>query len=226
MDKYETMNKEELTQEEINEQTETTSNENETTEVKEETKKNSKFQEMLNQFVDGVTGNKEQAAKESDETTEEEINPLQEQVEKLMTEKAELSDKYLRLSAEFQNYRRRTAREKMDIIQTAGRDVIKVLLPVLDDFNRAKKAADDNDSIEAFSEGVQLVYEKLHRVLEQKGLKALETNGKVFNADFHEALTEIPAPTDDMKGKIIDTIESGYALNDKIIRYAKVVVGK
>ncbi|MFK7946956.1 MAG: nucleotide exchange factor GrpE [Saprospiraceae bacterium] len=220
------MNKEELTQEEINEQTETTSNENETTEVKEETKKNSKFQEMLNQFVDGVTGNKEQAAKESDETTEEEINPLQEQVEKLMTEKAELSDKYLRLSAEFQNYRRRTAREKMDIIQTAGRDVIKVLLPVLDDFNRAKKAADDNDSIEAFSEGVQLVYEKLHRVLEQKGLKALETNGKVFNADFHEALTEIPAPTDDMKGKIIDTIESGYALNDKIIRYAKVVVGK
>lgn len=217
------MNKEELTQEEINEQTETTSEEMK--EVKEETKKNSKFQEMLHQFVDGVTGNKEQAEEEVEEA-EEDVNPLQEQVDKLMAEKAELSDKYLRLSAEFQNYRRRTAKEKMDIIQTAGRDVIKVLLPVLDDFDRAKKAADDDDSIEAFSEGVQLVYEKLNRVLEQKGLKALETNGEVFNADFHEALTEIPAPTEELKGKIIDTIERGYALNDKIIRYAKVVVGK
>ena len=182
---------------------------------------------MLHQFVDGVTGNKEQDNDESEEEiSEEEINPLQAQIDKLMAEKAEVSDKYLRLSAEFQNYKRRTAREKMDIIQTAGRDVIKVLLPVLDDFNRAKKAADDDDSVEAFSEGVQLVYEKLHRVLEQKGLKSLETNGEVFNADFHEALTEIPAPTEEMKGKIIDTIESGYALNDKIIRYAKVVVGK
>jgi len=218
------MNKEELTQEEINEQAETTSTENEAKEVKEETKKNSKFQEMLNQFVDGVTGNKEQA--EAAENAEEEDNPLQAQVDQLMSDKAELSDKYLRLSAEFQNYKRRTAKEKMDIIQTAGRDVIKVLLPVLDDFDRAKKAADDDDSVEAFSEGVQLVYEKLHRVLEQKGLRALDTNGEVFNADFHEALTEIPAPTEEMKGKIIDTIERGYALNDKIIRYAKVVVGK
>jgi molecular chaperone GrpE len=219
------MNKEELTQEEINEQAETTSTENEAKEVKEETKKNSKFQEMLNQFVDGVTGNKEQA-EEAAENAEEEDNPLQAQVDQLMSDKAELSDKYLRLSAEFQNYKRRTAKEKMDIIQTAGRDVIKVLLPVLDDFDRAKKAADDDDSVEAFSEGVQLVYEKLHRVLEQKGLRALDTNGEVFNADFHEALTEIPAPTEEMKGKIIDTIERGYALNDKIIRYAKVVVGK
>ena len=219
------MNKEELTQEEVNEQAETTSTENEAKEVKEETKKNSKFQEMLNQFVDGVTGSKEQA-EEAAENAEEEDNPLQVQVDQLMSDKAELSDKYLRLSAEFQNYKRRTAKEKMDIIQTAGRDVIKVLLPVLDDFDRAKKAADDDDSVEAFSEGVQLVYEKLHRVLEQKGLRALDTNGEVFNADFHEALTEIPAPTEEMKGKIIDTIERGYALNDKIIRYAKVVVGK
>lgn len=224
------MNKEELTQEEIKEQPETTSNDDSTNEevnqeVKEEPKKNSKFQEMLHQFVDGVKGNKEQEKSEEDKASND-VNPLQEEVDKLSAEKAELSDKYLRLSAEFQNYKRRTAREKMDIIQTAGRDVIKVLLPVLDDFDRAKKAADDDDSVEAFSEGVQLVYEKLHRVLEQKGLKALETNGEVFNADFHEALTEIPAPTEELKGKIIDTIERGYALNDKIIRYAKVVVGK
>lgn len=225
------MNKEELTQEEIKEQEEVTSTEQGVNELKEDSKKKSKLQEVLHKFVDDVTGKDKSEAKVSEEVTdteetEEEINPLQEVVDKLMAEKSELSDKYLRLSAEFQNYKRRTAKEKMDLIQTAGRDVIKVLLPVLDDFDRAKKAADDDDSVEAFSEGVQLVYEKLNRVLEQKGLKPLNANGEVFNPDFHEALTEIPAPTEDLKGKVIDTIEKGFALNDKIIRYAKVVVGK
>jgi molecular chaperone GrpE len=225
------MNKEELTQEEIKEQEEVTSTEQGVNELKEDSKKKSKLQEVLHKFVDDVTGKDKSEAKVSEEATdteetEEEINPLQEVVDKLMAEKSELSDKYLRLSAEFQNYKRRTAKEKMDLIQTAGRDVIKVLLPVLDDFDRAKKAADDDDSVEAFSEGVQLVYEKLNRVLEQKGLKPLNANGEVFNPDFHEALTEIPAPTEDLKGKVIDTIEKGFALNDKIIRYAKVVVGK
>lgn len=225
------MNKEELTQEEIKEQEEVTSTEQGVNELKEDSKKKSKLQEVLHKFVDDVTGKDKSEAKVSEEATdteetEEEINPLQEVVNKLMAEKSELSDKYLRLSAEFQNYKRRTAKEKMDLIQTAGRDVIKVLLPVLDDFDRAKKAADDDDSVEAFSEGVQLVYEKLNRVLEQKGLKPLNANGEVFNPDFHEALTEIPAPTEDLKGKVIDTIEKGFALNDKIIRYAKVVVGK
>jgi molecular chaperone GrpE len=225
------MNKEELTQEEIKEQEEVTSTEQGVNELKEDSKKKSKLQEVLHKFVDDVTGKDKSEAKVSEEATdteetEEEINPLQEVVDKLMAEKSELSDKYLRLSAEVQNYKRSTAKEKMDLIQTAGRDVIKVLLPVLDDFDRAKKAADDDDSVEAFSEGVQLVYEKLNRVLEQKGLKPLNANGEVFNPDFHEALTEIPAPTEDLKGKVIDTIEKGFALNDKIIRYAKVVVGK
>lgn len=197
LDKNETMNKEELKQDEVNEQAET----------------GTKVETDVNE--EGTT-----------EETPSETELLEAEVEKLKAEKAELNDKYLRMFAEFQNYKRRTAKEKLGIIQTAGRDVIKALLPVVDDFNRAKKAADADDSIEAFSEGVQLVYEKLHRVLEQKGLKTLETNGKVFDADIHEALTEIPAPTEDLKGKIIDTIESGYALNDKIIRYAKVIVGK
>lgn len=219
------MNKEELTQEEVNEQVEETQD---TSDVKEGSKKKTKLQDVLHKFVDDVTGKdkSEKTTSEVEEGIEEDVNPLQATVDKLTEEKAELSDKYLRLSAEFQNYKRRTAKEKMDLIQTAGRDVIKVLLPVLDDFDRAKKAADADDSVEAFSEGVQLVYEKLNRVLEQKGLKALDTDGEVFNADFHEALTEIPAPTEELKGKVIDTIEKGYSLNDKIIRYAKVVVGK
>lgn len=217
------MNKEELTQEQVNEQVEETQD---TSDVKEGSKKKTKLQDVLHKFVDDVTGKDKSEKTNGEEAVEEDVNPLQATVDKLTEEKTELSDKYLRLSAEFQNYRRRTAKEKMDLIQTAGRDVIKVLLPVLDDFDRAKKAADADDSVEAFSEGVQLVYEKLNRVLEQKGLKALDTDGKVFNADFHEALTEIPAPTEELKGKIIDTIEKGYSLNDKIIRYAKVVVGK
>ena len=217
------MNKEELTQEQVNEQVEETQD---TSDVKEGSKKKTKLQDVLHKFVDDVTGKDKSEKTNGEEAVEEDVNPLQATVDKLTEEKTELSDKYLRLSAEFQNYKRRTATDKMDLIQTAGRDVIKVLLPVLDDFDRAKKAADADDSVEAFSEGVQLVYEKLNRVLEQKGLKALDTDGKVFNADFHEALTEIPAPTEELKGKIIDTIEKGYSLNDKIIRYAKVVVGK
>lgn len=217
------MNKEELTQEQVNEQVEETQD---TSDVKEGSKKKTKLQDVLHKFVDDVTGKDKSEKTNGEEAVEEDVNPLQATVYKLTEEKTELSDKYLRLSAEFQNYKRRTAKEKMDLIQTAGRDVIKVLLPILDDFDRAKKAADADDSVEAFSEGVQLVYEKLNRVLEQKGLKALDTDGKVFNADFHEALTEIPAPTEELKGKIIDTIEKGYSLNDKIIRYAKVVVGK
>lgn len=202
LDKNEIMNKEELTQDEVKEQTENTASEVET------------------------DVNEESTTEETITEAPSETEALTAELEKLKAEKAELNDKYLRMFAEFQNYRRRTAKEKLDITQTAGRRVIVALLPVLDDFNRAKKAANDDDSIEAFSEGVQLVYEKLHNIMEKQGVKALETNGEVFNADIHEALTEIPAPTEELKGKIIDTIESGYALNDKIIRYAKVVVGK
>ncbi len=138
----------------------------------------------------------------------------------------ELKDKYMRMLAEFENFKKRTRKEKLEFMSVAAKDTMTAILPILDDFDRAKKNADDDSTTEVFTEGVELVYNKLSSVLSQKGLKAMESNGETFDPEFHEALTEIPAPNDDMKGKIIDTIEKGYFLNDKIIRYAKVVVGK
>ena len=138
----------------------------------------------------------------------------------------ELKDKHLRLMAEFENFKRRSVREKMDMMKNAAKDTMTVLLPVLDDFDRARKAAEENDKGDLFAEGIGLVYKKLSSTLEQKGLKPMETNGEAFDPELHEALTEVLAPTEDLKGKVIDTIEKGYWLNDKIIRHAKVVVGK
>ncbi|MFT5167174.1 MAG: molecular chaperone GrpE, partial [Saprospiraceae bacterium] len=139
---------------------------------------------------------------------------------------AELKDKYLRLLAEFDNYKKRSVKEKVEFMKSAAQDTMAVLLPVLDDFDRAKKNAEDENSTEPFSEGVALVYNKLHNSLKQKGLEPMVSNGEVFDPELHEAITEIPAPTEDLKGKIIDTVETGYFLKDKIIRHAKVVVGK
>lgn len=138
----------------------------------------------------------------------------------------DLKDKYMRLYAEFENFKRRTAKEKLDMIAMASKDTITTLLPVLDDFERAKKNAEDPNSAEQFSEGVLLVYDKLNKTLKNKGVERMESNGMDFDPEYHEAITEIPAPTEEMKGKVIDTVEAGYFLNDKIIRYAKVVVGK
>ena len=111
-------------------------------------------------------------------------------------------------------------------MKSAAQDTMSALLPVLDDFDRARKNADDDESTEQFSDGVTLVYNKLNSILQQRGLEPMETNGEVFDPELHEAFTEIPAPSDDLKGKIVDTIERGYKLKDKIIRHAKVVVGK
>lgn len=149
-----------------------------------------------------------------------------EEIIKLEKQNAELKDKYLRLYAEFDNFKRRTVKEKLDLMRTAAQDTMTALLPVLDDFDRAKKNAEDDNNTEVFTEGIQLVYQKLYSVLTQKGLEAMESTGETFDPELHEALTEIPAPTEDMKGKIIDTIERGYKLGDKIIRHAKVVTGK
>jgi len=148
------------------------------------------------------------------------------ELEEKNQELGELKDKYLRLQAEFDNFRKRTMKEKLEFMVTAGRDTISVLLPVLDDFDRAKKNAEDENSTEPFSEGVMLVYDKLYKNLEQKGLKAMESTGEEFDPELHEAITEIPAPNEEMKGKVMDTVEKGYFLKDKIIRHAKVVVGK
>lgn len=148
------------------------------------------------------------------------------EIEGLKNELEESKDKYLRLFAEFDNYKKRNTKERFEILKTAAQDTIIALLPVLDDFDRAKKSAENEHSGEVFSEGVQLVYHKLYHTLEQKGLKVMDSTGVDFDPEYHEAITDIPAPTEEMKGKNIDTIEKGYTLNEKIIRHAKVVVGK
>ena len=145
--------------------------------------------------------------------------------EKLKQENAALNDKYLRLFAEFDNYKRRTQKERIELLQTAGKDVIVSLLPILDDFDRANKAAETAVEVGPIKEGVQLVHNKLKNLLTQKGLKDIESINTPFNTDLHEAITKIPAPNEDMKGKVIDELEKGYTLNDKVIRFAKVVVG-
>ena len=159
----------------------------------------------------------------------EEALPTQEteisEEDKLRAELAESNNKYLRLYAEFDNYKRRTVKERIELQQTAGKDVIMDLLPVLDDLDRALKAMETATDVDAVKEGVALINHKIKTTLGQKGLKEMEAKGVVFDADLHEGITTIPAPSDDLKGKIVDELEKGYFLNDKVIRYAKVVIG-
>lgn len=138
---------------------------------------------------------------------------------------AELNDKYLRLYSEFDNYRKRTIKEKSDIIRSAGEDVFKAIIPSIDDFERAIKANENVTEVEPIKEGISLIYHKLKLACTQKGLESIESIGKPFNVDFMESITNIPAPSEDMKGKVIDEVEKGYKLGDKVIRFAKVVVG-
>lgn len=146
--------------------------------------------------------------------------------EKLQAELAEQKDKYLRLAAEFDNFRRRTAKERMDLIQTAGKDVIVSFLEVLDDIDRAEKQMTNSDDFAVQKEGVLLVFNKVKSTLNAKGVKVLESINTEFDVEKHEAITEIPAPTEELKGKVVDEVQKGYYLNDKLIRFAKVVVGK
>ncbi|MGZ3859651.1 MAG: nucleotide exchange factor GrpE [Flavisolibacter sp.] len=147
------------------------------------------------------------------------------EVEKLRLQVEELNDRYLRQAAEFDNFKRRNARERMELIQTAGKDVITDLLDVMDDSERAQQQMESTDDIQQVRQGVQLVFTKLRNILSSKGLKAMETVGKDFNPDLHEAITEIEAGPD-KRGKVVAEVQKGYYLNDKIIRFAKVVVGK
>ena len=145
--------------------------------------------------------------------------------DKLKGELSQANDKYLRLYAEFDNFRRRTQKERADERSNAGKEVIVSLLPVLDDFERAIKAMENSTDINAVKEGVALVQHKLKNILTQKGLKEMTSKGEAFDAEIHEAITNISAPTNDLKGKVIDELEKGYYLNDKVARFAKVVVG-
>jgi molecular chaperone GrpE len=147
-------------------------------------------------------------------------------ITKLEAELQEQKDKYLRLMAEFDNYRRRTSKERLELIQTAGKDVIVSMLDLLDDCDRAEKQLQSSDDISVQKEGIQLVFNKLRSTMQSKGVKVMESIHEDFDVEKHEAITEIPAPTEDLKGKVIDDVIKGYYLNDKIIRFAKVVVGK
>jgi len=164
----------------------------------------------------------EQVESAQEETVEVDEQVVEEQTkeEKLEAEVKQEKDKFLRLFAEFENYKRRTAKERIELFSTASEDVMKNLLPILDDFDEDKEA-------EELRKGVLLIYQKLIKTLEQKGLKPMEVKkGDTFNADNHEAITQIPAPSDDLKGKIIDIVEKGYLLGEKVIRFPKVVIGQ
>ena len=138
----------------------------------------------------------------------------------------EMQDKYLRLSAEFDNYRKRTLKERIDLIKSAGESVILKIIPVLDDFERAIGFIEGEDFVDESKQGIFLIYKKMKEILTQQGLKEIETLHKEFNTDIHEAVTKVPAPDNELKGKVVDVIEKGYMLGDKVVRYAKVVVGE
>lgn len=155
-----------------------------------------------------------------------EVKVLQEKVDELETNLAELNDKYLRLFSEFDNYRKRTLKERIELTKTASEELIVDLLPVLDDFERALKSLETSIENKNASDGVKLIYNKFLNILSKKGLESMKTCGNDFDTDFHEAITNIPAPSEDLKGKVVDEIEKGYLLGGKVIRFAKVVVGQ
>jgi len=169
-----------------------------------------------------ITQENTQVEDQENEELEEPVDELEE----LRIQVNEGKDKYLRLFAEFENFKKRNIKERLDLMKTAAQSTIVNILPVLDDFDRAKTMAEDDSSSETISEGILMVYDKLYKVLAAKGLTPMESTGEQFDPELHEAISEIPAASEDQKGVIIDTVEKGYYLSDKIIRFAKVVVGK
>ncbi len=185
---------------------------------------------MKNQNPENPIDNQDNAAQEPGEAAEvaaenaENASPLSE-TEQLKADVAEWKDRYLRLYSEFDNFKKRSMRERADYLKMAGSDVVISMLSVLDDFERALKAGKDTGASDAMTEGVTLIYNKLKNSLQQRGLKEMVAKGETFDSDIHEALTMAPAPSEELKGKVIDELEKGYYFNDKVIRHAKVVVG-
>jgi len=167
----------------------------------------------------------EKTAKKSKRKSSSKKDKAAEKLQELGQKLDEMNDKYLRLFSEFDNFRKRTQKERLELFKTASEDVMISLLPVLDDFERALKAAEENGADENHKEGIDLIYNKFKNTLKQKGLESLDSMNQDFDTDFHEAITNIPAPSPEMKGKVVDVIEKGYKLNDKVIRFARVVVG-
>ena len=168
--------------------------------------------------------NQEAEAEAGQEVKEEEKEKKEEKTDK--EKLAELQDKYLRLNAEYDNYRKRTLKEKMELTKTAGEDILKGLLPVMDDFERALQSIDEAGDNQAVKDGVQLIYNKFKEFLKQQGVQEIEAQDMDFDTDKHEAISKIPAQEEDQKGKVVDVVQKGYYLNEKVLRYAKVVVGE
>ncbi len=187
------------------------------------------YDELENLSLADVQAAADAAASEGADDLETDLSPEQKlghQVEKLTNELTELNDKYLRMVAEFDNFRKRTSKERMDLFKTAGKDILVSIIPVMDDFERAEKALAKATDVQSVKDGLAIVAGKLRSILVQQGLKEMKTIGETFDTDLHEAITNIPAPTPEMKGKVIDEVEKGYLLNDKVIRFAKVIIGE
>jgi molecular chaperone GrpE len=163
----------------------------------------------------------------SENETTEQAEPEMEKdpLEELQAQYDQLNDKYLRLYSDFENFRKRTTKERIDLIKNGGEDIFKLLLPIIDDFERARTNMETATDVPSVKEGVELIYHKMVKELGNKGLKPMESKGEVFDSEIHEAITQIPAPSDDLKGKVVDELEKGYFLNEKVIRFAKVIVG-
>lgn len=179
------------------------------------------FEEQVNSEA---PENMEQEPMSDEPLTREE--ELEKEIEQLSAQIEEDKDKYLRLSAEFDNYRKRTMKEKAELILNGGEKSISSFLPIIDDLERAVKTTETSNDVDAIRKGIELIYNKFISILSQNGVKTIETKDKPLDTDYHEAIAVIPAPSDNLKGKILDTVQTGYTMNDKVIRHAKVVVGE
>ena len=166
------------------------------------------------------------AGDSEDTQAEQEVNTLENQLVELQAQVEKEKKEYLFLAAEFDNYRKRTLKEKAEIIKNGGENVLKGLLPIVDDFERGLKAAESDSDAKSVLEGMTLIYNKLIKYLESMGVKEMNSTGEVFNSDLHEAIAQVPSPTEDMKGKVLDTVQKGYMINDKVLRHAKVAVAQ
>ena len=166
------------------------------------------------------------AGEAEDTQAEQEVNTLENQLVELQAQVEKEKKEYLFLAAEFDNYRKRTMREKAEIIKNGGENVLKGILPIVDDFERGLKAAEADTDAKSVLEGMTHIYNKLVKYLESMGVKEMNSTGEVFNSDIHEAIAQVPAPSEDMKGKVLDTVQKGYMLNDKVLRHAKVAVAQ
>ena len=191
------------------------------------TQEHHNVEEEMAKQEETVTENAEQqAAAEAAEEQQEVADPVMQELEAAKATIEEQKDKYLRLSAEFDNYRKRTLKEKAELIKNGGEKAISAILPILDDLERALQNMQKADDVKAMYEGIDLIYQKFLKGLSQEGLQKMEPVGEVFDTDYHEAVALVPAPSEDQKGKVLDCVQTGYKLNDKVIRHAKVVVAQ